>query len=69
MLQCGPGILHPDVPEGHGVSPTALSLPSHVEHRAARPVVPLRDRELGAEWSTSMSRTVPSNYFASNLMP
>ena len=41
VLQCGPGILHPDVPEGHGVSPTALSLPSHVEHRAAGPVVPL----------------------------
>ena len=43
VLQCRPGVLHPDVPEGDGVSPTAFPLPSHVEERPARPVVPLRE--------------------------
>ena len=41
VLQGGPGVLHPDVPEGDGVSPAALSIPSHVEQRPTRPFMPL----------------------------
>ena len=41
VLQCWPGVLHPDVPEGDCVPPTAPSCPPHVEQVTTRPVVPL----------------------------
>ena len=42
VLESGSGVLHPDVPEGEGVPPTAPSLPPHVEEVPPRPVVPLK---------------------------
>ena len=41
VLQCRPGVLHPDVPEGDGLPPAALSISSHVEERPTRPLMPL----------------------------
>ena len=41
VLEGGAGVLHHDIPEGHRVASTALSLPSHVEERATAPVMPV----------------------------